>query len=46
MLLLRGLLAGERSHLRLENRSREWAPRRAWNIYLEKGTGELVPRGA
>ena len=46
MLLVHSLLAGERLHVRFEKRSREGAPRRAWNICLEKGTGELVPRGA
>ena len=46
MLLVHSLLAGERLHVRFEKRSREGAPQRAWNICLEKGTGELVPRGA
>ena len=46
MLLVHSLLAGERLHVSFEKRSREGAPRRAWNICLEKGTGELVPRGA
>ena len=46
MLLVYSLLAGERLHVRFKKRLREGAPLRAWNICLEKGTGELVPRGA
>ena len=45
VLLLQSLLAGEPLHVHLEKGTGEWAPRRAWNICLEKGIGGVGATG-